>query len=573
MDPSLLQRLLKNIHVSVVAVWCSEAFTNARIGLLFMICVQFLVMALQIVFDLNSVKLPASIVVMLLVILSMIIGSRANKETPVFYENYLRKPTDFIGRHMSLGFVPFFILLNRDHVGAVSDILRLATAFIVTTTLSYVGSFLLATAFYDLEQRLRRFQGKASDVEGDKTWPSPSIALPAPQTQLPPKRISQLSSLSIPISMDESLIATKVLVGEPAPYKLDFVLRTAPASMCLFLITIIGIPIYLATGLIVPFEVFVFALLWVFSIRFQERMRSSYFPKSLHQIQSNLVILTNPLLLTAGLGTAYMWLKAIHTDKNISTVVGDFRHSTLSKSVINIWQDHDVAAHLGAGDLASLLLDAGVVSMGFKIFEYRSELLASLGTVACTCVVMASINLFLNVLIAHLFSLQASEAISFAARSTTIALGVPAVEILGGSTILMSTLAIFSGMHLCGYQTVPNDGQLVVLDYAYQRPKTSSDECSETSNPANTWPKILGHKQTNAQCSDERAIVAAGVTVGINAAALGVVFCIERKSRATAYSALSMIMFGAATVVLSSNSFGSFTMNTMNGEWCYEATS
>ncbi|KAI1267211.1 hypothetical protein F5Y18DRAFT_379405 [Xylariaceae sp. FL1019] len=234
---------------------------------------------------------------------------------------------------------------------------------------------------------------------------------------------------------------------------------------------------------------------------------------------------------------------------------------------MNIVQHHDVSAHLGAGDLASLLLDAGVVSMGFKMFEYRSELFASLGTVTLTCIAVASSNVFLNVLIAHSFGLQAPEAISFAAKSTTIALGVPAVELLGGRTTLMSTLAIFSSILF----QIMGDWLFSTLRINDRRPHLTSGSlnksmlgdrttlfstnstvhCTENSDPANRWPSFSGHKRSSSQCKDEGAIVAAGVTVGINAAALGVAFCIERKSRATAYCALSMIMFGAATVALS----------------------
>ena len=49
---------------------------------------------------------------------------------------------------------------------------------------------------------------------------------------------------------------------------------------------------------------------------------------------------------------------------------------------------------------------------------------------------------------------------------------------------------------------------------------------------------------------DDRGVVAAGVTVGINAAAMGTSHLIDRGSRATAYSALSMTIFGAVTVAV-----------------------
>jgi putative effector of murein hydrolase len=47
-------------------------------------------------------------------------------------------------------------------------------------------------------------------------------------------------------------------------------------------------------------------------------------------------------------------------------------------------------------------------------------------------------------------------------------------------------------------------------------------------------------------------VVAAGVTVGINAAAMGTAYLYEAQSEAAPYAALSMIALGVMTVVFSS---------------------
>jgi putative effector of murein hydrolase len=336
----------------------------------------------------------------------------------------------------------------------------------------------------------------------------------------------------------------------------DFVLRTAPIWICLFLLVTVGLPVYLATDYMMPFEVFSFTLFWVLSIQFQRYLRSSHTILRFRRLKSFLVIFANPLLVTWALGTAYMFAKKFYTGKDIDTIIGEFCHyGTLSESVIHIMRDHDVSAHLGAGDLAGLVLDAGVACMGFKMYEYRSELWASFGTVSFTCAAVAAINVFLNVIVGHGFGLQSKEAIAFASRSATLALGVPAIENLGGSTALMSTVTIFSGIlfqmtgdSLFSWLRI-NDRKAPRTQPPRVPIQTDTRTLFGTTNPVGSTEKA------NASCDrgrtgEDSTVVAAGVTAGINAAAMGTAYLIERDSRATAYSALSMIMFGAATVAL-----------------------
>lgn len=430
---------------------------------------------------------------------------------------------------------------------------------VVTTIVSYVASFLFASGGNRIEQRLRRSRQTTKDVESNnKTWPSPSIAWPAPPCGQQSKRISQLSTLSEALSTNESLMKIT-----PVPYSsvidsVDFVLRTAPIWIWLSLIIVVGLPIYLTTHYAMPFEVFSLTLFWVLSVQLQKSLRSSHsllrFPRS----RCFILIFANPLLSTWALATTYMWVKTLYTGRDIAAIIGEFRHyNSLSQSIIHIMQDHDVAAHLGAGDLAGLLLDAGVACMGFKMYEYRYELWASLGTVSFTCTALAAINVFLNVVIGHGFGLQTKDAIAFAGRSATLALGVPAIDNLGGSTTLTSTVAIFSGilLQMVGdwLFSLMRINDRASRDGSVQAPETPMLASNNTISPATTAVSSAETKTisyTRGRINEESAVVAAGITVGINAAAMGTAYLIERNSRAAAYSALSMIMFGAATVAI-----------------------
>ncbi|TGJ87696.1 hypothetical protein E0Z10_g1074 [Xylaria hypoxylon] len=555
MEITLVQKLCKSLQTPALA----KRYSDAAVGLILIFCIQLLVLPTQIALDLHSVNLPASILVMFLVLFTMAIASSINGDIEKLYNKHLRGPTDFLGRHMSFGFVAFFVLLIRDHIDSSSDIPKLAGVFVLTTTISYVASFLLASVGFRLEQRLRRPKQTAIDLESNnKTWPSPSIAWPALPYERQPKRISQLSTLSKALSTHESLTEITKVPGSSTATPIEFVLRTAPIWIWLFLLTTIGLPVYLATDYVMPFEVFSFTLFWIISIQIQRSLRSSHILLRFCHLRSFCLIFSNPLVLTWALATAYMWAKTLYTGRDIDTIIGEFRHySSLSKCIINIVQDHDVPAHLGAGDLAGLLLDAGVACMGFKMYEYRSELWASLGTVSFTCTALAAINVFLNVLVAHGFGLQANEAIAFASRSATLALAIPAIENLGGSTTLTSIIAIFSGIlfQMAGdwLFSLMRINDRVLRDTSIRPLKvpipTRNFPFFKTATPVGSTEMNNGNSGC-CRTDEESATVAAGVTVGINAAAMGTAYLIERDSRAVAYSALSMIVFGAATVAI-----------------------
>ncbi|KAI2642848.1 hypothetical protein GGS21DRAFT_544897 [Xylaria nigripes] len=556
MKRSLIQNLFESLQTPALV----RRYSDAAIGLVLIFSTQLLVIPVQIALSLHSVNIPASIIVMFLVLITMTIASFITGKVAQIYNSHLRGPTDFVGRHMSFGFLAFFILLIRDHLNNASDVPKLAAVFVLTTIISYVASFLFAVGGFHLERRLRLSRRSASDIEScNRTWPSPSIAWPAPPVERRPKRISQLSSLSEALSTGESLFKFKPVADGPAAVSIDFLLRTAPIWICLSLLIAVGLPVYLATGYAILFDVFAFTLLWVLSIQCQRSLRSSCTLRRLRHLRSLLIIFVNPLLLTWGLGAAYVWAKTLYTGKSIHAVIGDLRHhGSLSDSIIHIMRDHDLPSNLGAGDLASILLDAGVVFMGFKMYEYRVELWNSLGTVFFTCTTLATINVFLNVLVGHGLGLKAEEAIAFAGRSATLALGIPAVDIMGGSTTFASTVAIFNGIlfQMLGdwlFSLMRIDDRRLPGDSSAQRLRvlvpTSTGSLSRTT-------RVFGHTEKEStshgrkRIGEDSTVVAAGITAGINAAAMGTAYLVERDSRATAYSALSMIVFGATTVAL-----------------------
>lgn len=284
-----------------------------------------------------------------------------------------------------------------------------------------------------------------------------------------------------------------------------------------------------------PFETFCFIFVWVSSVHFQRFIKSCKLLELRPRTRSFLAVIFNPVLMTSALGTAYFWTKTAVTHRNIADILACFkRHNSWADLVVAIGNGGSFEQNIGAGDLANALLDAGIVSLGFKMFEYRRELWSSFATVFSTSLVFATVNIFLNVIFARTMGLQPADALAFCARNVTIALGVPAVQKLDGSTTLMSALVTFSGMLfqiIGGYLFVwlgINDRVLPPVTSVLSDSEKGADE------------------QEGSDCK----VIAAGVTVGINAAAMGTAHLIERDSKCTAYSALSMTVFGALTVAL-----------------------
>lgn len=319
---------------------------------------------------------------------------------------------------------------------------------------------------------------------------------------------------------------------------------------------------------------------------------------------------------------------------------------------------------IGAGDIATSVLNAGIVAWGFKLFEYRNQIFSRCGlTVLVTSALAALFNVIVWPLLAHRIGVRpAPSDLSFAARSVTIALGVPAMKSLGGDTGVNAVGVVVNGIcfqlvagcfvggegfealmsrrcraiegwiagtpaarflstkshtlphhpitqqqvdreatiHSSGLfdtatarssrehqDPVPsssNEGvsgdeppAVVDADSTENAPSGSSDSSSgsrrcgtnghdpEAAAQTAKAPPSPNNDSNNrnlhndpSRGNDTRA-VAAGVTIGINAAAMGTVHLYELNSPAAPYSALAMTMFGVFTVL--------FTVRSPMVEW------
>jgi putative effector of murein hydrolase len=269
--------------------------------------------------------------------------------------------------------------------------------------------------------------------------------------------------------------------------------------------------------------------------------------------------------------------------------------------------NNNAALHMQAGDIALSVLDAGLVVWGLKLYECRRQLLSRSGfTVAILAALAALGNVCAGPLLAAKLGLApAASDLSFAARSVTLALAVPAMRVLGGDAGLNAAMVVASGVV---FQVVMSLGVGHWLDdrisHFFEKKKSAGSSldkrwslfrCSscrghssavsgdlEAGRPRqkphqdrNQERQTRGHQpdrpasesrhqvapgMSNAsfndseekelEGSDRPRTVAAGIMVGINAAAMGTAHLYEISSSAAPYSVLAMTAYGVVTVVL-----------------------
>ncbi|KAM4057155.1 lrgB-like family protein [Hirsutella rhossiliensis] len=222
--------------------------------------------------------------------------------------------------------------------------------------------------------------------------------------------------------------------------------------------------------------------------------------------KNSIAALLNPILSTTLLMIAYMRLKAAAEKKSLDHVLATFSSGTplyaiWTSKITGIALSDNPSAWFGAGDAALCILEVGMVTWGFKLYECR--LLAARG-----------------------LGLRGPETLAFAARSTTLALAKPAVEAVGGNLVVNASLIVSNGIV----------GQLLypfALDWL--------------GWPRNKTGRSL--RTASRRQADGIVTVAAGVAVGTNGAAMGVSYLYETGSHAAPYAALSMTVFGVMTVV------------------------
>lgn len=278
--------------------------------------------------------------------------------------------------------------------------------------------------------------------------------------------------------------------------------------------------------------------------------------------------MANPVVLTILFMAAYLATKAQTLNVKMEDMqdlfsAGNSIHSLWSVAVVN----HTPASspgttYFGAGDAALGALECGIVVWGFKLYECRRKLISKGGVIALACAIGAAfVNFFLPVVAAHAIGLGTAESLSFAARTTTLALARPVMQTIGGNQAVNAVLVVLNGIF----------GQLM-YPFALKRLGIDSQSSPQSDVPlsspmredislgqdtlsrSNCLPLIscISIKCQNYNTKDDGCrIIAAGITIGINGSAMGVSYLYTVGNDAASYAVLAMTCYGVTTVLLS----------------------
>ncbi|KAK4196046.1 hypothetical protein QBC40DRAFT_13939 [Triangularia verruculosa] len=493
---------------------------------------QFLMAGIQLVLNMNSnVEFPPSVVAMAAIFGLFCACGCIFPGTEEFYQSRLKRPADLLNRHMSIGFtIPFLMICN----GSLKDgwvIGPIIGCFVLTGLFNTILSYVLALPLQCLMVRW-----------DSGNWDSADIETGTSATNQQQRRNSKIRAAveSVCESMDTddfSMAATppKSLTPEPEttstqPTSCLVTLKLWALANPMLLLTwtltvTVGVPLRLCLALDTPLSTLLLFALWLSTLAIQSALKTSpYLRPFFRTLFSGLF---NAVLWTSLCMTAYLLLDGHFSSRSLQDMLSTLKTDhPFSSAVLK-----NLSVPMTAGDVALSILNAGLVSWGLKLYEYRLQLLSRAGlTVFTVSSLLALGNVSCGPLLAHLIGVAPNNrALSFAARSVTLALGNPVLDTLGADKSLNAAMVVVSGI-------------LFQMGLGFGIGRFLERHLLINIS--------LGGKQ-NRQNENDPTTVAAGVTVGINAAAMGTAYLYETKSDAAPYSALSMMALGVMTVVFS----------------------
>ncbi|PTB66215.1 hypothetical protein BBK36DRAFT_1168835 [Trichoderma citrinoviride] len=503
-----------------------------------------------------------------------------------FYRRWLKARVDFINAHLGAGFAIPMIMLDQDEMLNGGEIGRVIGSFIATNIVSWVAVFLLSVATIGgvtkLTSQSPPKQGSVSSEKGiapsssDDGSSSAEFEDDAQAQQATGSQDGLLLATSRILDTEKQLESTAPVQGlsntsEQAETSCTYVdesstwsffSRHFPILLSLALIFTVGIPLTITMHEERLFDGFTLWFMWISSVRAQRAFKHSQICTFSAPLKRGLATLMNPVLLTTLLMTGYTRAKAsVLGPGGLARTLQRFSGGTplyalWTAAVSGNQVPSNPTSWFGAGDAALSILECGILVWGFKLSECRRQIFSLTGLFAILlCTAAAAANVFLSVLASRAMGLHITEALSFAARSTTLALAKPATEAIGGNSPVNAMLVVSNGIL----------GQLVypfILDKLGVSKGDNEDDRDDETGIAESQqtvttnasmfieaPSSSNSHSSSTSTTDSPVTVAAGIAIGINGAAMGVSYLYETRSRAAPYAALSMVVFGVMTVV------------------------
>ncbi|EAQ91580.1 hypothetical protein CHGG_03515 [Chaetomium globosum CBS 148.51] len=463
---------------------------------------------------------------------------------------------------MSIGFTIPVVMLCNGPVSDVRSIGMIIVCFALTgllnTSFAYFLTFLLQCLMVRYDKHFWVDKGADAEKGG---------RLGAQKPRKPVKSLcgGSSSGSSLTIGLDSSAESSET--DEPTPRRNAprtrpqtdtpplqtqlqlWALRNPILLLCWLLTLTIGLPLRYHSGNDVPLATLLLFSTWLTTLAIQTAIKSPQnpLPSWLRTLLSGLL---NPVLWTSLTMIAYIFTDAALSRRPLPTMLATLQtHTPLSTLIIHHRPTPPTTPT--AGDVATTLLNAGLVAWGLKLYSHRRHIFSrgGLGRVGGLGGGRAwGMRRWGRRWAGGLGVAPAGAALAFAARSVTVALAGPVMGLLGGDGGLNAAMVVGSGIV---YQMGLGLGvgrwlERVVVVETQTQTQTGGDR--DRDRDSGEAAAVTARRRR----PNHPRVVAAGVTVGINAAAMGTAYLYEVQSEAAPYAALSMIALGVMTVVFSS---------------------
>ncbi|KAA8917158.1 hypothetical protein TRICI_000696 [Trichomonascus ciferrii] len=494
------------------------------------------------------------ILFVLLLVLEYAIGTRRVSKLL----EYIKIPADFCLAWMSIVFTPSFVLLPLATPVGRAEAFKIAAVFIIGYFVMMIGLVYLVSGLQKLSNVRRRpydedtdsssvielhERGNATGAGGNKKYDESSssegegsagpAAFRRPELEnsdrlrsnspllsqvgtnpdfppwfQPPQPTAYVTrpnnpGLAIPerclggelSRMSNQMQQVQETRGKPPRVKETAAFVVAKFDWIVYgLLCVAGIPLYFAID---------YSMLLHLSIVVLTFYSTAYLPKKYKAI-------LHPIPVCGGLSILFIYLFAAMHSESVQDALKTFK---TGRNYLTLFGNPDYEDLLpGAGDVLSSLLDVSIVALALPMYNYRTDLKRHLFMLVVPTIVAGVLCFFIYPPLCYAIGISSERSLAFIARSATLALALPITSAVGGSSSLISVVAILSG----------------IFGVLFGQP-------------------FLGRRGLRVREDD---YVTRGVTLGVCSSAVASASLLTTDPRAAAMSSLSFFLYGIVMILL-----------------------
>ncbi|KAH3670498.1 hypothetical protein OGAPHI_001013 [Ogataea philodendri] len=435
----------------------------------------------------TTINFPASVCLMLLMFGGLSLSSWLFGEDKTnIVLRYIDIPFGFALRWMNIYFTPPFVTLVLSDKVSVAEAFTIAAVFVVGYL---IGFGIIAYFTWGLQILLGTYK---TDMAQDEETQSQESDQDSNQIDKIKEQIEDKEGLNneddphrVPHGVQTEEIEWEDKVKSFLLQWVDF--------MVYGILFWVGVVVYYTTGYEMPVQLSTAVLL--FRVCMLQPLRWRRF---LH-----------PILISFSVSLLVFYILSVIKGQNFFSCI---RHYKTGRTYLHLFDANQYTAWPGAGDFFISLMDISIVSLSLAMYNYRKDLKRYFVSIAPPIVLCSFMSFFIYPPVCYHLGISASRSLGFTGRSVTMALGMPLVIALDGSTQLMAVTTIISGILgvLCG--------------------------------------DFMLFKMFRVRKHD---FVTRGVTFGVNCGAVSTAYLIDIDPRAGAMSSLAFTLFGTLMIVFS----------------------